>query len=364
MDFCNELQKMTGRRKIILIQKRDIKSQKWSEAMPAATGIHLQPVDGSPFHIPIALLCSLFSPREYTAGVVFRYLNDYSSLGKTLLRLAAEFTTIAIARISFVRIGWICHNVDRESLQHYPRIAHLRRWMIIRASRRVYVTSDLLVDSCASLLNIPHRKIGVTTFGTFSRIIECRPSKFENEVLDWIEEWKRINVRVGLWIGSAAEKSLSGLDGFLKLINNKQGNLVAGLVIGVDENWIREKISDDALTTLAQKNIRIIPSMHFGISLWREFDFIWKPCDDLSTTITSLIAAEAGVPLVVYRNSYLQTFVENFGCGISVDYENIDTIKFLDSLQRIGNIRSNVFETNTWERGALALSSLCETKEE
>lgn len=342
--------------KIILIQRRDEKSLGWRRAMPPELGTELRPVAGSPFKLPWAMLKVCIAERTRPRAVVFRYLNDYPNIFKTVARFGSELVVLMIAHLIRARVGWICHNVDKESLEYFPRLTRLRRRCIQRAAHEIYVTDDLLVPVAAEALGVENGQIKVAAFGSFTKT--QRKDEFDSlpaEARSWLERHKAAGCVVGLWIGSKSEKSRSGLVSLLKTV--KDTDRVAAVIIGVPPQWAK-------VGPTSALNALFLPPQPLHHTEWGQFDFIWKPCDDVSTTVTSIIAAETGVPLVVHRNSHLHTFVEHYGCGVAIDPEftSPDELRTLLNARASQAARSNV--RFSWGRGAEALAALVSDEQE
>src|SRR5690606_13593977 len=80
-------------------------------------------------------------PKAY----VLRYLNDYPSFGKTLVRTASEVILILSCILFRIEIFWICHNIDRESDMYHPIMTNFRRKIVSFFSKKIFVTDELLV---------------------------------------------------------------------------------------------------------------------------------------------------------------------------------------------------------------------------
>src|SRR5690606_14019778 len=96
---------------------------------------------------------------------IIRYLNDYPSFLKTILRTFSEFFLIGICKIANIKVFWICHNVDRESTQHFPKISELRRNIIAFYSLRIFVMDTLLVEFAKHTFPKHRDKIDYISFG-------------------------------------------------------------------------------------------------------------------------------------------------------------------------------------------------------
>lgn len=343
---------------LIFIQKSDVKAASWARELTAADGAKLVPIKGSPIMAPFELIRALLA-GERVGGFVFRYLNDYPSFWRTLIRTISELLTYFI--VKFVhrgRVVWICHNVDRESEANFPKITRFRRAFFSKKSSRVFVTSDLLIPYAERYLNVPLERLRVASFG---RPCLADDGAQENErvadVRRWALEARSGGARVGLWVGSPAEKSAAGLRSFLRFVEaeNRRGGSHCGFVIGAGEEWIRGVIGDALFQRMSENDwVRVVGSLDFPWSEWCAFDYIWKPCDDVSLTMTALNAAVAGVPMVAHSGSFIGEFLEYYGLGVSVD--PVNPVINDQVFSRCNAPRyEELWRRQSWRNGAIAL---------
>lgn len=345
-------------RAVIWIQKSDSKSKSWAQELRQDDGAELVPVKGSPIFVPVALLKAFFAGTRVD-GFVFRYLNDYPALGRTLLRAFAELAAYFIVRyLHRGQVAWICHNVDRESEVNYPAISKFRRCFLSKRSIKVFVTSDLLLPHALKYLDIPPSKLDVASFGR-----PCPESEVDldsarlEDLRRHVARSRLANERVGLWVGSPAGKSADGLRSFLRFVlaENDRGARHCAFVVGVVEKWV-ESIVGIALVQKMQEDgsLNIIGPLEVPWAEWKRFDYVWKPCDDVSLTMTALNAAAAGVFMVVHSDSFIGEFVEHYRLGVAVNANNpvIDEETF--SGDRF-SMHEDLWVRQSWRRGAVAL---------
>src|SRR5690606_19159255 len=86
----------------ILIYGNDAKVRNWAVAL-REYGCDLVPMPGSGARIGIYLIGSILRRRKRPAGVVFRYLNDYPSLLRTVARTLTEVAAVVLALLLRVR---------------------------------------------------------------------------------------------------------------------------------------------------------------------------------------------------------------------------------------------------------------------
>lgn len=341
---------------LVLIQKLDMKSTAWASALSSGDGAELVPLEGSPVRAPWYLIKHYFS-GDRVDGFIFRYLNDYPSLLRSLVRAGAELLTYAL--IVFLHRGevaWICHNVDRETDAHHPRLSAFRRRFLIRVSKRIFVTSDLLVEHARKYLQIPSEKVGVAAFGKPPRKDgEVVADSSLGKILQAVKDMKLAGCNVGLWVGSPAGKSAPGLCSFVRYVLSKksESNCYCGVIVGVSEQWVHLALGDDLYREMiASEVFKLFGKVEIPWSDWAVFDYIWKPCEDVSLTMTALNAAAAGVPLVAHQGSFIGDFVQYFGIGVSVDPLEP---AFSGSLIASDLRKEELWSRQCWRSGALSL---------
>lgn len=346
-------------RAVIWIQKSDSKSKSWAKELSQSDDAELVPVKVSPILVPVALVKAFFSGSKVD-GFVFRYLNDYPSLGRTLMRAISELATYFIIRyLHRGQVAWICHNVDRESEINYPTISRFRRRFLSRRSVKVFVTSDLLLPYAHKYLDAPPSKLGVASFGRPRPESESAPEPDRiDDLRRSVEEIRVEKARVGLWVGSPAGKSAAGLRSFLRFVaaENDRGGRHCAFVIGVGEKWV-ESVVGSALKKKMEKqgSLKIIGHLEIPWTEWRCFDYVWKPCDDISLTMTVLNAAAAGVFMVVHSGSFVGEFVKHYRLGVTVDEKDpvIDEGEFS---AYSASMHEELWNLQSWRRGAVALT--------
>lgn len=343
---------------LVLIQKLDMKSMSWATALDAADGAELVPLKGSPVRIPWYLI-KHYVAGDRVDGLVFRYLNDYPSLTRSLLRTGAELLAcIFVLWLHRGKVAWICHNVDGESDTNHPRLSSFRRGFLKRVSKKVFVTSDLLVEHAVRYLRIPAERVGVASFGKpplSNHSNEAIRDASLEKIVKSVKDLKKSSCKVGLWVGSPATKSGPGLRSFVRYVlgGGERSLEHYGVIVGVSEGWIAQALGDELYSAMSASDaFRIFGQVEIPWVEWIIFDYIWKPCEDVSLTMTALNAAAAGVPLVAHRGSFIGDFVQYFGIGVSVDPLSPD---FSGSLDMMKEKQAMLWSRQCWRRGALSL---------
>lgn len=354
------------RKLLILIQKSDLKSKCWAKEIPAVSDAELIPLEGSPLLIPASLI-KLFLKRKKVDGLVFRYLNDYPSLSRTLARLFTEVLSYYLMLLLHRgRVAWICHNVNNESEVNFPSISRLRRRFLVTRSIKIFVTSDLLVRHATKYLGVSQSKIAVASFGRPPNISAGVTTQGILSLREVVKNARFQFQMVGLWIGSPAEKSADGLKSFLKYIFRAQINKKQhfGVIIGVTEDWIEKSVGRELYVNIkAMGCIEVIGPLALPWAEWQVFDYIWKPCDDVSLTMTVLNAAAAGVPMVVHTESFISEFIQCYRLGYSV-HPDCPQIDWTVLSHHPAELKEVLWSHQSWKRGAAALAAAFSRQED
>lgn len=345
----------------ILVEYNDSKSNSWSLAAKAAGIGEIKPHTRSPILTPLAILKSVIS-RNYIQTYCFRYLNDYPSLLKTVIRLVSEATTILICKFTGIDIIWICHNVDRESIAHYPKIANIRRRLVTTAACKILVTDHLLIPHASATLDVPTDRISMVSFGLSPAQTGQRPTSDADfaEMINWVKSRRarNKNTKIGLWIGEVSQKKVSGLLEILPMVRRakEQSMSLCFVVIG-DTKEALEAFDPDILAGIENSDdVLIIPKhMEVDPAYWSELaDFVWKPLDDLSIPLTVYRACEADLPLLTLPNSFLAKYVQHYGVGLGVDATSItELFQYVDGTSSVA--AREFLASRTWLHGASAL---------
>src|SRR5690606_1312840 len=149
--------------KTIIVQKNDAKSRKWREAS-MNLGLNLVLQNGTPNNAPWVLLRTIITTQK-PDGYVIRYLNDYPSFTKTMIRTASELVLLMLCKILRVKVFWICHNVDKETDRHYPIVSTFRRNIISSFCTKLFVTDALLREKARRIFPRSSNKVDNISFG-------------------------------------------------------------------------------------------------------------------------------------------------------------------------------------------------------
>ena len=335
----------------VIIQKDDIKSKKWAQAA-YSLGINIVQQKGSPIRAPFFLFNYLLKNKKPKAYIL-RYLNDYPSFIKTLIRTLSEITVIGICLILRIKIFWICHNVDKDSIRNFPRISSFRRKMIATLVKKIFVTDSLLAQSAKEILPKYGHKIDYISFG---EIEGFEKGAGDNESIKFLNERKEYATQNGhhffavLCAGAPdAPKSLH-FHYLIKLIEDaKKNNLyLAVLVAG---NW-NSSISRKLLATFQHNSNILIFEKYTTFSsgfIKNNIDFYFRGYDDYSVPFTIYEACTLQKPILALDIGFLPRMIEFYELGVVTKENFIDIDKSLHKLSQPSKFKFKEFlEEKKW----------------
>ncbi len=309
-----------SRKKVFIIQKDDIKSKEWKDAAKKL-GITILPQAGSPVRAPALLLKAMLRFSK-PSGYIVRYLNDYPSLSKTLLRVVSELSLVVLCVVFRVRIFWICHNVDQETASNYPSLSAFRRWMFSSLAEKMFVTDRLLVHHAKCQFPNHSHKIEEISFG------ECRSSGVvddykEMRAISFIErKVKEARSEGGKAIvlfcaGAPDNGKYLHFDYMEQLL--EEGKTEGYRIIAIVAGDFRQSLRGRVLSKKFSKNrdICIFDSFTQFSSQFidRYVDFYWRGYDDWSVPFSVYEAATFGKPTLALNSGFLPEMVTSYGIG-------------------------------------------------
>jgi len=323
-------------KKIILIQKDDFKSRNWALEINKIGVIKMLPLNGSALYTPFTLLKYIVRSKKPNA-LILRYLNDYKSFSKSIIRFFTDTFSILLVQIFNIRLYWICHNIDKESTSFYPRLTEIRRSLLKKYSIKIFVTDDLLVHHAERYLKKPREHIVPICFGEKKQI-------GKDDI--WIDKLKLLkdeNKTTGLWIGSICKKNIKGLEDIIEWCEMVSHNLQF-IVIG--PNYLD---NDFTLIEQLKKHEAIIfieQYLDLSPSRWNEIaDFIYKVYDDISVPHSVYSCASSKLPFVTKKDTFLGEMIEFYKIGFTID-------SFYDISQNLNSWEENHEFNKSWKLAA------------
>lgn len=347
----------------ILMYSADEKLRSWAEAS-RPSGVEIIGFRRSPILSPFVIVWHVLT-RGRPRGIVFRYLNDYPSLVKTVLRLISEWMVVCLCRLLRIPLAWICHNVDRETLMYHPKITELRRMMIGKAARKIFVTDPGLLVHAKRFLTEFEQKLDYVTFGqpSIKRVQTMEPDLWER-LLDFVgrPSTRRIagtKTLVGLSVGHASDKTVH-YEQTTRLLDAAEvlGYEIRLIIIGPIRTYLEKnkpailrRLREDPRIFLIDKYVLIDENQ-----LAPHVDFYWRAYRDYSVPYGLYHAAKVKKPILAYGDGFLSEAVTQYSLGavIREDYSNLD--QALNSLIQWDEAAACQFlETHTWAEGARRL---------
>lgn len=304
-----------------LIAKDDQKSWRWSQHFPVHSKMIV--LSGSPILLLLKVIIIIIKERSLPKFMIFRYLNDYSSLMKTLLRFFSEFSSIAFFKLIRCNVFWICHNVDKETIEYHPRITGWRKKMLLNAVDVVFVTSELLVPYAYKFLKCNQRVLPIS-FGETknTKILDKGDREREASVISKVNSLSN-NSLTCIITGQPVAKTLHfeyverliyefdkiGINLFVVIAGDfSQSNRI--LVDKFIEN--KNIIFFDEYTQFSDEFIK------------NNIDFYFRVYDDYSVPYSIFEASSLLKPILTMNRGILGEIVKNNNIGSVVDDEFIE----------------------------------------
>ncbi|MFU8861780.1 MAG: hypothetical protein ACNA8K_15295, partial [Cyclonatronaceae bacterium] len=128
----------------------DFKTRQWGNVLEKS-GFEI--VQNERWHIKLLDMVARHARiliRKFICGqrvhvFIFRYLNDDKHLRVSIELLIRDIITIMVSLLTRTRVIWLMHNIDRETIVHYPGITKMRRAIVNRFAHYVLVTDRLLI---------------------------------------------------------------------------------------------------------------------------------------------------------------------------------------------------------------------------
>lgn len=340
----------------VLIQKQDTKSQLWARHAEGA-GLQFVPLRGSPILAPLQLLAAITSGSPPVAYCM-RYLNDYPGWGRSLARALADVLVVGLCRLVGIRLFWICHNVDRESDQFFPKLSRARRRLIACAADAVLVTDELLVPFAGEALQLHPAKVRAISFGPPTDIAQQSETIDLTDLETTLSRHKtaaagmRLRYSATLCFGTPAAEKSEHFDELITFINHARdaGEYVVA-VVGGDFHHNRrarrllESLRAHPQVVVFDRHVRLPHGFIRG-----RFDYFWRGYTDYSVPFSVYEAAALGIPLLALPNGFLGKMVAHYQLGaiVAQDYSNVhEAISAVMNMRR-DSLRSFIDE-RSWD---------------
>lgn len=340
-----------SRLKYVLIQKQDQKTNYWAAALKKYNVV-LIPLKGSPIKWATFYCKQLILKKP--KAIIFRYLNDYPSFIKTLLRFLSEGIVLLLAPLFGTKIIWLCHNINRETDVHFPIISDLRRKYIVSKATKIFVMDKLLVSEARH--RFPPEKVDFLSFGII--LSKKKDKHIIRSINKFVSNNTKENVVFGLVIGSINYKTLH-FEKIPELLaqnsyTRKRIKLVVGGPIGA---WL-ERYNPSLLEYLQKsEDVYFVDQyIHFEPSDIENVGFIFKSNTDLSVPLSYYSAAQSQIPILAIEQTFSAEFVDHYNIGriLYNDLSNLDEVLY--SLPTEQFSYKKFLDEKSWDAAAFKIS--------
>lgn len=320
-----------------LVQKSDIKSQLWRKHSVA--GVRLVALPRSQIFDLLELVYLIYINRSRPDFFVFRYLNDYQSLTRTICRSLSELAVVLFCRMFSIKIFWICHNVDKESVSFFPKITKLRRALLSKVSKKIFVTSELLIKDASQTLRNKHidnisfgliekkeNKVSYqNNFSSFNPDADLRililgapvaKSKHFDLITDLIERCRCLDISISVFIAGEFDKS------------ERSNNL-------------KLKYSDFPEIDLVETYVGLTKSC-----IMDNFNYYFRVYDDLSVPYTLYESCSYYIPTISLDGCFTARLISHYGIGYVLDKDMTNVEILLDDIVSVEKYHRFLKENN------------------
>jgi len=299
-----------------------------------------------------------FFKGERVNVFVFRYLNDSKYLRVALEYLIRDVLNIILCKLTNVKIIWIMHNVDRETIVHFPLITKIRRWLVRLVSKRILVTDPHLIDAALEH-GVKKSRLDWLSFG--------RPSKMEVDdrniqLSKQIQDFKNLlckdgiqDVALGLCVSNKAKKKVHYLyaDSIVGR-SQERDDACVGLVMigdypeGDKFQMAKERVIDSPYILYIDDSFQVNESF-----ISDKVDFIYRSMTDYSIAYTLYVACDVKKPVFSHDFGVLPRILKEENIGYTLNGKKDHPSTILSSLE---SWNSNGYERflaqRNWKSGA------------
>lgn len=268
----------------IIIQGLDFKAKAWMQPLSRKT-IHFNNIR--------SLLRGVFSFESKCC--IFRYLNSESSIIRDLIYTFVICVICLFRKLFRLDIYWILHNIDRETIDTYPKLTKIKRKILYLSAKKIFVTDSLFIKECSQY----SPKVFPISFGRkFNGTVK-------NETIVDVQKFSKNFDFVILCLGAKGSKYLHF---------DKLGDLVE---IGRKYNKTVGFVVSESMFS-ASDNMLLIDERNLDESALNSYiDGIYRINDDISMPYTVYAACTARIPLISNSESWTFKILQEYGIGFS-----------------------------------------------
>lgn len=279
-----------------------------------------------------ALLGRVVGGRAPNALLV-RYLNSPRCMLHAMSWWAITIATLLVARMAGIKLLWLLHNVDRETIQPYGVLTQSLRRLLGSLSSVILVTDPLLVDTARKHLpGSVHSKIDYITYGQRRASLDRLLYDVQDDETDLLTELiarirqQEPHALIGFCPTSAGEKFTHLThSATLARVGDTIGVKIHIIVVGPIDQYLRMnralalELSSCANIHLISRRLNYDPS-RVGPCL----DFYWRSLSDQSVSYTLYEAASVRVPVLTMDCGFMATAVPFYRLGacLQLDFSN------------------------------------------
>lgn len=339
-------------KKIFYFPHSDLKSKYWGENIKKGKVIQLK---SSPFMYFLIVwyqcLLSNSSPIFY-----FRYLNDHKILLVQLLRIFTDILLILTCRMLGGDIRWIAHNLDKDSYVFHKKSNSLRRNIISRYAKKIFVTDKELTHYADFYLSYPG-KVDSTSFGFIKNIdISCA----DIDIQEKITEIKKTNKDIifGLCATTLSDKCyhLKMIEEILNSANQHSLKLMIIFVANFKNNLKYQSLRE----RLIKRNDIIIYDSGPKINeqyLSSYIDFVYRSLSDISVPLSIYTSTSAKIPLLTHEIGFCGKVIKKYNIGYVIPQNKFNYNDFSNYLSSWDKSScDNFLKDRTWKLGAEKLT--------
>lgn len=280
------------------------------------------------FFSHIKIIVNGFFRKNRVHAFIFRYLNDHKSLYESSLYLLRDILIISLCKLLRVKILWILHNIDRETVQNYPLMILLRRKFVHLASKKVLVTDPNLFQVAAEY-GIKEKKIDWLCFGRPTREqadqknidLKRQISSFKNR----LENNGEKKVYLGLCVSKPAKKKLHYLMADSIVGATRSDTAIVGLVMmgdfpeGQEYEDAKQRIKESPHILFIDDSFKVNEAY-----ISNQIGFFYRSLIDQSVPFTLYISAHLKKPIVTHDYGSLPLLIKKEKLGVILDSNEKD----------------------------------------
>lgn len=289
---------------------------------------------------------------------VFRYLNDSQHLRVSLEYLARDFINVILCKLLRVKLIWLMHNIDKETIVRFPLISKIRRKIVSGGCDRILATDPHLIEFAVEY-GIDREKLDWICFGPPEKLI---PDKQNQLLKKKIENFKKSfykkgikNVTVGLCVSEPAKKKAHYLyaDSITGAFKNDETTCVILVMIGKfpegkEYEAAKEKVKRSPYILHIDESISV--DEHY---ISEHIDFFYRSLTDHSIAYTVYVACDVGKPLITHNIGSLPVIIQRENIGFVLNGKTVEESNIIHDIKNWkpdGNLK--FLEKRTWQNGA------------